>query len=259
VDAYEYNGIDPAATPSARKPSIGAHRGGWSDVKAKTKTREGQYQVQIDVGQTRGYVPMGPTASHVFRTDPRRLGILLARYKFCAKMLTGKTHVLEAGCGDSFGTNIVLQEVAAVHGIDFDPVFVDWCRDQAEREGLNATYEVVDLTVDRPTGEFDGAYSLDVIEHIEREREDRFMENLCAAMRPSGVVLIGTPNETASPYASEWSQRGHINLKGHVELRALMERYFENVFLFSMNDEVIHTGFSPMAHYLFAMGVGIRA
>ena len=63
----------------------------------RAKTRERQYQVQIDVGRKRGYVPMGPTASHIFRTDPRRLGILLARYKFCAKMLTGKKHVLEAG------------------------------------------------------------------------------------------------------------------------------------------------------------------
>jgi hypothetical protein len=25
------------------------------------------------------------------------------------------------------------------------------------------------------------------------------------------------------------------------------------VFLFSMNDEVVHTGFYPMAHYLFAV------
>jgi 2-polyprenyl-3-methyl-5-hydroxy-6-metoxy-1,4-benzoquinol methylase len=224
----------------------------------EVRTRERQYQIQVDVGRAKGYIPMGPTASHIYRTDPRRLGILLARYKFCAKMLTGKTHVLEAGCGDSFGTNVVLQEVASVHGIDFDPVFVDWSRDQAEREGLNATYEVVDLTVERPTGEFDAAYSLDVIEHIETQREHHFLENLCSVMRPNGVVIIGTPNETASPYASEWSQRGHINLKDHESLRALMHRYFENVFIFSMNDEVVHTGFAPMAHYLFAMGVGVK-
>ena len=37
-----------------------------------------------------------------------------------------------------------------------------------------------------------------------------------------------------------------------------MRRYFENVFIFSMNDEVCIQGFSPMAHYLFAVGVGVR-
>ncbi len=36
-------------------------------------------------------------------------------------------------------------------------------------------------------------------------------------------------------------------------MKALLEHYFENVFLFSMNDEVVHTGYYPMAHYLFAV------
>jgi 2-polyprenyl-3-methyl-5-hydroxy-6-metoxy-1,4-benzoquinol methylase len=199
MDAHGADGATPVTTRAPFGAPADALRLLRRPMGPRAKTRERQYQVQIDVGRRLGYVPMGPTASHIFRTDPRRLGFLLARYKFCAKMLTGKKYVLEAGCGDGFGTNVLLQEVEAVHGIDFDPVFVDWSRQQAACEGLNATYEVVDLTVDRPTGEFDGAYSLDVIEHIERDREDRFMENLCAAMRPSGVVIIGTPNETAAP------------------------------------------------------------
>ena len=46
---------------------------------------------------------------------------------------------------------------------------------QAEREDLRCTFEVVDLTTDQPTGLCDGAYSLDVIEHVEPEREQMFM------------------------------------------------------------------------------------
>ena len=32
-----------------------------------------------------------------------------------------------------------------------------------------------------------------------------------------------------------------------------MQKFFHNVFVFSMNDEVIHTGFQPMAHYLWTV------
>jgi hypothetical protein len=32
-----------------------------------------------------------------------------------------------------------------------------------------------------------------------------------------------------------------------------MEEYFHSVFMFSMNDEVVHTGYHKMAHYLFAV------
>ena len=37
-----------------------------------------------------------------------------------------------------------------------------------------------------------------------------------------------------------------------------MLRHFHEVFIFSMNDEVVHTGFYPLAHYLFALCVGKR-
>ena len=46
----------------------------------------------------------------------------------------------------------------------------------------------------------------------------------------------------------------------HARLRLaqidLLEGHFDNVFLFSMNDEVVHTGFHPLAHYLFAVCAG---
>ncbi len=29
--------------------------------------------------------------------------------------------------------------------------------------------------------------------------------------------------------------------------------FFERVFIFSMNDEVLHTGFHPMSHYIFSL------
>jgi hypothetical protein len=38
-----------------------------------------------------------------------------------------------------------------------------------------------------------------------------------------------------------------------------MAEHFENVFVFSMNDEVVHTGFTPMAHYLLAIGAGRKS
>ena len=50
--------------------------------------------------------------------------IVLSRYKFVAKMLAGKGRVVEIGCGDAFATRMVQQEVAAVHVIDFDPLFI---------------------------------------------------------------------------------------------------------------------------------------
>ena len=102
-------------------------------------------------------------------------------------------------------------------------------------------------------GSFDGAFSLDVIEHIPASQEDIFLQNVIQSLKDDGVLIIGTPSLESQQHASPQSKEGHINCKSGLELKTLLTRYFRNVFLFSMNDEIIHTGFYPMAHYLFAV------
>lgn len=224
----------------------------------RKKTREPQYQVQFDTMGEKGPVHLGPTASHLWRSDPRHLGFLLARYKFCAKMLAGKSSVLDVGCGDGFGIKVVLQEVDSVHGIDFDPLFIEQAQKYAEHEGLNCTFSMLDITQETVEGKFDAAYSLDVIEHIPPEAEDHFMANVCNSLRPHAICIIGTPNVEAQKYATPPSAEGHVNLKSAESLKELLSRYFHNVFIFSMNDEVVHTGFYPMASYLMGVGVEVK-
>ena len=72
----------------------------------------------------------------------------------------------------------------------------------------------------------------------------------------NGIFIIGTPTIQSQEYASITSKAGHVNCKDEKELRNLVSKFFRNIFIFSMNDEVVHTGFHPMAHYLFAIGVG---
>ena len=223
------------------------------------KAKEPQNQIQLDKYDASGPVQFGPWTSFAWRNDPRHLGFTLARYKFVAKMLSGKKSVLEAGCGDGVGIPVLLQEVGSIHCIDADSHVLQDVENRCQTEALSAcSFECLDLTKCRPKGSFDGAFSLDVIEHIPGELEHMFMENLCATLSPHSVLIIGTPNITAAAYTGDIDYNGHINLQSAEKLRALMSRYFENVFMFSMNDEVVHTGFAPMAHYLLAMGATLR-
>ena len=82
------------------------------------------------------------------------------------------------------------------------------------------------------------------------------MTNIVRSLAPQ-YSITGTPNITSGRLDTE--RLGHVNCKSASELRELFTRYFHNVFVFSMNDEVVHTGFAPMAHYLFTVGVGKRA
>lgn len=227
----------------------------------KKKTKEPQNQMQIDTFFQKGAVKMGPWTSHIWRNDPRHICFLLSRYKFCAKMLAGKEKALEIGCGDAFGLPVVKQTVGSVHGIDFEPLIIKDAKNRLEEEGFErkeVTLSIHDITEESVPGRFDAAYSLDVIEHIRPEKEKIFMANICASLKEHAVCIIGTPNITADKYASEYSREGHVNLKSAETLNQLMRLYFYNVFDFSMNDEIVHTGYAPMAHYLLGIGVGVR-
>ncbi|MEW6248481.1 MAG: class I SAM-dependent methyltransferase [Nitrospirota bacterium] len=223
----------------------------------KTKG-EKQYQEAIKQVKKRGHERLGLMTSWAYFDDPKRLAFTLSRYKFVAKMLSGRQHVLEVGCGDAFATRIVLQEVVALTAVDFDQSFVeDACARMTDRWAFTCTQH--DILEGPVNGTFDAAYSLDVLEHISKEQEDRFISNVIASVIEHGVVIIGMPSLQSQIYASPQSKEGHVNCKDQHELRKLMERYFHNVFMFSMNDEVVHTGYHAMSHYNLALCCGKKA
>ena len=220
------------------------------------RTREPQYQFLIE-NEKQGLEQFGVMSSQVWREDPRRLLFVLARYKFVAKMFSGMKRVLEVGCADGFGTRIVRQEVPDVVATDFDPVFIK--RNQAgNSQRWRIDFRVHDMAAAPIAERFEGIYAIDVIEHIPQELESAFLGNMAASLAQEGVCLLGTPSIQSQAYASPASKEGHVNCKDAPALKSLVARFFHNVFIFSMNDEVIHTGFHPMAHYLWALGCNRR-
>jgi cyclopropane fatty-acyl-phospholipid synthase-like methyltransferase len=219
------------------------------------QTKETQYQVVIETAEKHGLEQLGLSANESWYQDPKHLLFRFARYKFVAKMFAGKESVLEIGCGDTFGARIVQDEVGALTGFDFDPVFISDAKSRMTDKWKFNVF-VHDLLDGPPPGVFDAFYSLDVLEHIESKNEELFLKNAVSALHANGVGIIGSPSLESQQYASIQSKLGHVNCKTAEDLRILMEKYFHNVFIFSMNDEVVHTGYQKMAHYLLAMGVG---
>lgn len=199
-------------------------------------------------------IQWGTVWSWNFRNDPKRLPFVLSRYKFASKMGKNAQSVIELGCGEGIGAPI-LGENRRYLGVDYDEPQIAAAKKIFKNERFQ--FESGDF-FDRTFGEFDLVVSLDVIEHIYQKYEETYAKALAANATDEGVVIIGTPNETTTPYASKLSREAHVNMYSQERLRALFEKYFYNVLCFGMNDEVVHTGFSPMAQYLFCVACNKR-
>ncbi len=201
---------------------------------------------------------LGDYYAYTVKKDLKHVGFTLSRYKFVSKLVAyrEKIHVLELGCNEGLGAEMIRQntDMERYVGVDLDEKAIEWNRNNFDEKFLFIDDNFFD-NVELKDGEYksDLVVSLDVIEHIEPIMEDKFLEIIRKNTKDEGVAVIGTPNITMSPYASEASKIGHINLYDHRRLYELANRYFNNVFLFSMNDEIVYTGFDAMACYIFAV------
>jgi len=214
-----------------------------------------QYQYMHDWKDAEGRQELGVVASSTWIKDPRRLLFSLSRYKFVAKMLDEKENVIEAGCGDGWCSKLVASTVKNLMLSDYDKRFVD------EAIEVNCMVQNIkciqhDFTNGYIKGDFDAFYCLDVLEHVSKQDESKFIHNAVRSCVQDAIFIFGMPSlESQAILPYERRDPGHINCKSKNEFKQTMKCYFKNVLMFSMNDEVIHTGHDAMSHYIIAVCV----
>lgn len=196
----------------------------------------------------------GLDSNFKWQNDPKQFFISLSRYKFVSKILKGKKNVLEIGCADGFNSRIVKQTVKKLTISDSEKKFEDYFY-KIYNPKWKINFILNNFENSRINKKFDGIYLIDVLEHISKKKEDKFIKNILSSLTASGILVIGLPSLEFQKYSRPSSISGHINCKTEENLKKFLEKYFHNVIIFSMNDELVHTGFEKMSCYFFAICV----
>jgi 2-polyprenyl-3-methyl-5-hydroxy-6-metoxy-1,4-benzoquinol methylase len=196
-------------------------------------------------------VYFGRHLSYWWENTPRSALYFMSHYKFAVKMIGSGKRVLDIGCAEGLGTWLLAIECGYAKGIDLDDQAIDMGKRNWNDPRIS--FECIDILKMKPW-QYDAVVSFDVIEHIIPKNVDTFMRVVVDNLSENGVSIIGTPSLTGQAYASEVSKAGHVNVYSAERLEEEMLQYFEHVFLFCANDEVIHTGFAKMAHYYIVIG-----
>jgi SAM-dependent methyltransferase len=126
----------------------------------------------------------------------------VARYRFAAGRIEPRWRCLDAACGIGYGARILADAVegAAVLGVDREAHAIEYGRRHYAGGGvLLETGDV--LAAPWAPGSFDAAVTFETIEHL--DDPERFLAGLAAALRPGGLLVASTPNETLLPFDRE--------------------------------------------------------
>ena len=115
-------------------------------------------------------------------------------YRYALEAVRGK-RVLDAGCGEGYGTDMLAAVAAQTVGVDLEEPVV-------RRAGAlypRARFETANLVaLPYEDGSFDAVVSLQVIEHLHSPQE--FLAECRRVLAPGGVLILATPNRlTFSP------------------------------------------------------------
>lgn len=194
--------------------------------------------------------------SFAFRDDPKRLAFVLSRYGFAARLACRDRSVLELGCSEGIGTHLLAKRAIQYTGVDLDLEAIESARIKFSDPKFSFIH---DDFLGRNYGKFGAVISLDVVEHILPEFESIYFDTVANNTEEDGFCIIGTPNITAAAYASVTSNLGHVNLYSQERLVKVLGNYFDFVLPFGINDEMVHTGYAAMSHYLICLAFNKRS
>ena len=151
------------------------------------------------------------------------------RYAFAAPVLRGK-RVLDAACGEGYGSAILAGVAESVDGVDISADAVGHARDRyGNRPGL--TFHVADATrLPFPDAHFDAVVSFETLEHL--EAQDELLAGFRRVLSPGGFLLISSPDKRVYSDLSGYQNEFHVRELYRKELIDLIHRHFPAMRLF---------------------------
>ena len=139
-------------------------------------------------------------------------------YRHCAALCAGQ-EVLEAGCGEGYGADLLASQARRVIAVDYDQTTVAHVRTRYPRvEVLQANLVALPL----PDASLDVVVNFQVIEHL--WDQPQFITECLRLLRPGGALLMSTPNRiTFTPGSDVPVNPFHTRELNAVELRDLLE------------------------------------
>jgi ubiquinone/menaquinone biosynthesis C-methylase UbiE len=147
------------------------------------------------------------------------------RYHFAALLAKG-LRVVDAACGEGYGSDFLARHAASVVGADISPEAIAHAR-AAYAGTANLSFVQAPCTkLPLPDESADLFVSFETVEHIGEQEE--FLDEIARVLTPDGLLLLSCPNKREYSDRRDYRNEFHVKEIYRDELAALVARRFRH-------------------------------
>lgn len=151
------------------------------------------------------------------------------RYAFAMPLARGK-RVLDAACGEGYGSDLLASVASEVTGVDISRQAIEHAQSSyAGRSNLE--FRQLDAAnLDFPDGHFDVIVSFETLEHLQAHEE--LVSGFARVLAADGVLLISSPDKHTYSEVSGFQNEFHVRELYRDELLGLLSPHFPQIRLY---------------------------
>ncbi len=151
------------------------------------------------------------------------------RYAFAMEFASDK-QILDAACGEGYGTNLLAGIATRVVGVDISAQAIEHAR---TRYGArpNVEFHLGDAAaLDFPDHSFDVVVSFETLEHLSAQQD--LIAGFRRVLAPGGILLISSPDKRTYSELAGFRNEFHVRELYREELLDLLRPHFRHVRLY---------------------------
>jgi len=150
------------------------------------------------------------------------------RYAWAAELVQGR-EVLDAACGEGYGSHLLAARAKAVTGLDIGEEAVAHARERYQRDNLR--FDQGDATkLPYEDDRFDVVVSFETLEHL--ESQEKLLAEFRRVLRPEGFLVISSPDRKTYSDETGYDNPFHVRELYRDELESLITSTFPSFRLY---------------------------
>lgn len=147
------------------------------------------------------------------------------RYAFARALVAGK-RVLDAACGEGYGSALLATSAAMVTGVDIDDVTIAHARARYAAIANLAFAGASVTALPLADASVDVVVSFETIEHLPAVEQPRMIAQFARVLAEGGVLVLSAPNRVEYSDKRGFANPFHLHEHDRAELDALLAAHF---------------------------------